>query len=546
VFSKIKKLQNSITLVCVDSINPYKALRVVEYCNEKFKFDRAILFTCDHSTKSKDIEIIYTKNFNLTDYNTFLLKELNDYIKTDYCLIIQTDGFILNPKLWNDDFLNYDFIGAPLSDFESWLNLQNNDFIEKWKKNNFDDYKWPQNGGFSLRTKKLLKASAECPFPVIDIAEDNYINVYHREWFEMKGLKFAPKDLAYEFSVENPLKNYKYDFKNCFGFHGKQTKKHLDLIKNIGQKKSHFFIINKLFNIPEKLSAKEFFLLKLKNKKLGLDRNDFFRLYRDYQYNQSLKANNTNIAVVICCIDKDDETLPKCIESVRQYLNHPIKNIYLVAPCNSLKIKQIAENLSCIFVNEETILEIKKEDIKYIVNGKDRSGWIFQQLLKLHADKISNSDNIFVIDADTILIQPKTLISNGKTIFDFSDEYHYPYFKALNRLCNFDKISSVSFVSHMMTFNRFMLINLRKDISDFNKKPFIKSILEILDENENSCFSEFELYGNFYINNSRNFIFEYWNNQSLNRQNLSALDFYTKLFEPSGTESLSFHNYEQK
>ena len=66
-------MRNSITLVCVDSINPLKALRVLEHCNEKFKFDRAILFTSDHSTRSNVIEIIYTKNFNLADYNVFIL-----------------------------------------------------------------------------------------------------------------------------------------------------------------------------------------------------------------------------------------------------------------------------------------------------------------------------------------------------------------------------------------------------------------------------------------------------------------------------------------
>lgn len=42
-----------------------------------------------------------------------MIKELNKYIETDYVLIVQYDGFILNPKAWMDEFLEYDYIGAP-------------------------------------------------------------------------------------------------------------------------------------------------------------------------------------------------------------------------------------------------------------------------------------------------------------------------------------------------------------------------------------------------------------------------------------------------
>ena len=56
-------------------------------------------------------------------------------------LIIQHDGFILNHKAWDNEFLNYDYIGAPVY----WMG---NKLIEVG------------NGGFSLRSKKLLKIIA--------------------------------------------------------------------------------------------------------------------------------------------------------------------------------------------------------------------------------------------------------------------------------------------------------------------------------------------------------------------------------------------------
>ena len=68
--------------------------------------------------------------------NHLLLKK---YIDTDFCLIIQGDGFVIHPENWTDEFLKYDYIGAP------WRNLAHYSFIRVG------------NGGFSLRSKKLLK-----------------------------------------------------------------------------------------------------------------------------------------------------------------------------------------------------------------------------------------------------------------------------------------------------------------------------------------------------------------------------------------------------
>ena len=45
-------------------------------------------------------------------------RELNNYIDTDFVLIVQHDGFIINPSSWNDDFLkigwpkNFNFVIA--------------------------------------------------------------------------------------------------------------------------------------------------------------------------------------------------------------------------------------------------------------------------------------------------------------------------------------------------------------------------------------------------------------------------------------------------
>lgn len=46
------------------------------------------------------------------DYSKFCVKELPFLIKTDYYLIQQWDGFIINPNKWSSDFLDYEYIGG--------------------------------------------------------------------------------------------------------------------------------------------------------------------------------------------------------------------------------------------------------------------------------------------------------------------------------------------------------------------------------------------------------------------------------------------------
>ncbi len=42
-----------------------------------------------------------------------MIKRINSYVATPFALVIQYDGFILNPDAWRDEFLDYDYIGAP-------------------------------------------------------------------------------------------------------------------------------------------------------------------------------------------------------------------------------------------------------------------------------------------------------------------------------------------------------------------------------------------------------------------------------------------------
>lgn len=158
-------------------------------------------------------------------YSLFLMFSLHHFIKTEFCLIVQPDGWIINKENWNEDFLNYDFIGAPCH-----AAFIKNQFIQnfKWANNYSYDTKIIQNGGFSLRSKKLLESPSKfgALYHFSDIAvfqnEDVQLTGIFRTQLEELGINFAPIPIAKNFSIEyvGPYFHDDISFKNLFGIHG--------------------------------------------------------------------------------------------------------------------------------------------------------------------------------------------------------------------------------------------------------------------------------------------------------------------------------------
>lgn len=204
----------SVTLLAIDCVNLERVKKVMEICLNYFEFTEVKILTSLTANDSANLYKIAPIK-STEEYSSFIINELYKYIDTTHVLIIQYDGFILNPKAWTDDFLKYDYLGAP------WL-------VADWS---VDKYDFPAellgkyvvgNGGFSLRSKKLLSLTANLSqqgklkkyHP-----EDVSICVYYRELLEKNGIKFAPIDLAKQFSFEGEsLDNYAWN--NQFGFHG--------------------------------------------------------------------------------------------------------------------------------------------------------------------------------------------------------------------------------------------------------------------------------------------------------------------------------------
>lgn len=207
-------------------------------------------------------------------------------------------------------------------------------------------------------------------------------------------------------------------------------------------------------------------------------------------------AKMTPIDVMIPAIEKDLANLPYVIDYVRKNVKHPIGSIYIVSP-RSPGIQELCRRKQCRFVDEKTVLPITKKDIRYRSKRWDRSGWMFQQLLKLGGDAVCAHRRFLVMDADTVLIRPHVFRSNGKTVAYYRNWSQPEYFRAYRRLMGEKASAPHSFVAHYMLFDKRKLRKLKDYLEARHKLPWYEAILKSIDKSNMFAFSEFETYGNF-------------------------------------------------
>lgn len=258
------------------------------------------------------------------------------------------------------------------------------------------------------------------------------------------------------------------------------------------------------------------------------------------------------IDILIPVIEKDLEVLPCVIDSARKQIRHKIGDIMIVAP-ETNKIKRLSLLKNCKFINENTVLPITKKDINYSPKRRniqvDRSGWLFQQLLKLSGDTLSSQESFLVLDADTVLIRPHIFERDGKSVFFYRKLYYKPYFETYKRLLGEDAegpIQSKFFVSHYMFFKRKRLQELKKLIETKHDTDWYLAILNSMNKDQWDSFSEYETYGNFMMKNHRNeIILKPRRNLSSKR---SSMEYFTEpklkeLATKNMIRSISFHSW---
>lgn len=160
--------------------------------------ERAIKKSCE-CIEFGAVKLIFDYGCTSIDiWNKKIIYELHNYVQTDFALLIHADGYVIHPELWNPEWLNYDFIGAP------------------WPLST-DDYSYRTPAGelvrvgnsVSLRSKRLLTMPSDLLLEwksyYGNTNEDGFLCVHNRDILRRHGVRFAGLDIAKYFSKEHSI-----------------------------------------------------------------------------------------------------------------------------------------------------------------------------------------------------------------------------------------------------------------------------------------------------------------------------------------------------
>lgn len=185
-----------VTLVTATSVALPATVKALQASMRQARFAEILLLSDQPPPPGTDPAISWRQIERLgsrSHYSRFMLRDLAEHIRTSHALCVQWDGFVLNGGAWDPKFLEFDYIGAVWPHVSDGYNVG--------------------NGGFSLRSRRLLDACRELPLG--DNQEDVTICRRYRPRLELQGIRFPPESVARRFSFERTAPSGRE-----FGFHG--------------------------------------------------------------------------------------------------------------------------------------------------------------------------------------------------------------------------------------------------------------------------------------------------------------------------------------
>lgn len=129
----------SVSLVIAETDSYVLANNAIQHCVNTFKFDQVVVFTDEPRYWPNHRTVLIPKMVGEDDYNRVLLEELPKVIETDFVVVVNFDGFVLNPERFSDEFFSCDYIGPVCTDKHGGR---------------------VGHGGFSWRSRRLVEAAA--------------------------------------------------------------------------------------------------------------------------------------------------------------------------------------------------------------------------------------------------------------------------------------------------------------------------------------------------------------------------------------------------
>lgn len=185
-----------VVLCAATSVNVEATVEAMRQSMALADFGDALLLTdAGLDLTAYGIKVVPIKRITSAEgYSYFVLTELVKHINKPHCMLVQWDGFPTHPEAWDQVFLEYDYIGAPWPQFLDGYDVG--------------------NGGFSLRSKRLMEACLKPEFKA-GHPEDVMICRVNRPALEKVGICYAERGVAKRFSRERTG-----EAGEAFGFHG--------------------------------------------------------------------------------------------------------------------------------------------------------------------------------------------------------------------------------------------------------------------------------------------------------------------------------------
>src|SRR5262245_35818221 len=188
-----------VTLVLIETREHDLAQLALEDCEKAAEFGDVLIFTDRVAQFQRaDRRVIPVDDWpNKMGWSRCFWNDVALHVKTTHALCIQSDSWIVAPDMWRDEFMDYDYIGAP------W-----------WYKDGMN----VGNGGFCLRSTALMRfiRKHRDQFPTITDLDDDLFCRHYRPTLQNAGFVWAPENVALDFSFETTRPD---PAARHFGFH---------------------------------------------------------------------------------------------------------------------------------------------------------------------------------------------------------------------------------------------------------------------------------------------------------------------------------------
>jgi hypothetical protein len=171
------------------------------------------------------------------------------------------------------------------------------------------------------------------------------------------------------------------------------------------------------------------------------------------------------IELVIPFVEKDLAALPIVLAAAKRNIRNPLAPVTLITPRGadglgprfsspeSLKALEtlLTENPDVRVLFDQDILgtALLNELNARFGKGDRNAGWVLQQLIKFSAAQQSAEVGALMLDADTVMLSPKTFVrSNKRQLLQIANEYHTDFMRHVLTYFGVPKKYRLSFITH--------------------------------------------------------------------------------------------------